>query len=83
MCVAAVILFLLLPGTVTLAIPIYFLCKQGKEGAAKTFTEDAGDNDVLAFCSKEESMAYRGIKVEGGNNRITRVSLVVISRRCI
>ena len=82
---AAATLFVLLPGTVSLALPIYFACKQRKVMTEK-FPADAGDGDVLAFCSKEESMAYRGIQFGDewtGSDRITRLSVVTISQRCI
>ena len=45
--VAALTLFVLLPGTVSLALPIYFACKQRKVMTEK-FPADAGDGDVLA-----------------------------------
>ena len=83
--IAAATLFVLLPLTVSLALPIYFACKQ-REVITKKFPTDAGDGDVLAFCSKEESMAYRGIQFgdeDSGSNRITRLSVVTISQRCI
>ena len=65
-------------GTVTMVVPVYYALTE-KDFRAKEFGEATGDNDILGFTSKEESMAFRRITIET-NQIITYRSVLKLSR---
>ena len=65
-------------GTVTMVVPVYYALTE-KDFRAKEFGEATGDNDILGFTSKEESMAFRRITIEK-NQIITYRSVLKLSR---
>ena len=65
-------------GTVTMVVPVYYALTE-KDFRAKEFGKATGDNDILNFTSKEESMAFRRITIKT-NELITYRSLLELSR---
>merc|ERR1719316_1577636 len=65
-------------GTVTMVVPVYYALTE-KDFRAKEFGKATGDNDILNFTSKEESMAFRRITIET-NQIITYRSVLKLSR---
>ena len=66
-------------GTVTMVLPAYYALTVRKNFRAKEFDEKIGDNDILNFTSKEESMAFRRITIKT-NQVITYHSMLELSR---
>ena len=65
-------------GTVTMVVPVYYALTE-EDFRAKEFGEATGDNDILGFTSKEESMAFRRIAIKK-NMLVTYRSVLELSR---
>ena len=65
-------------GTVTMVVPVYYALTE-EDFRAKEFGKATGDNDILGFTSKEESMAFRRIAIKN-NMLVTYRSVLELSR---
>ena len=62
----------------TMVVPVYYALTE-EDFRAKEFGEATGDNDILGFTSKEESMAFRRIAIKN-NMLVTYRSVLELSR---
>jgi hypothetical protein len=70
---------LLVLGTVGCCIPVFSALKESR---IKVFSPSAGDSEVSAFAGREDSLAYRHIRLSESET-VTRVSLQILCQRCI
>ena len=67
-------------GTMTLAYPAWFAVVQAR---AMLFSNEASDKDVDEWASTEDAMPYRRFEVQGGSDRITKMTVQVVCHRLV